>query len=72
MTTEERAIAALKTLPPDKQQEALDFIEFLQMKLQQPLEREVSVLEAAGDLIGAVEGPGDLSTNPKYMEGFGL
>ncbi len=71
MTTEEKAIAALKALPPDKQQEALDFIEFLQMKLQQAPEREVSVLEAAGDLIGAVEGPGDLSTNPKYMEGFG-
>ena len=30
-----------------------------------------SFLEAAGDLIGCVEGPGDLSTNPKYMEGFG-
>lgn len=71
MTTEERAIAALKALPPDKQQEALDFIEFLQMKLQQPSEQGISVLEAAGDLIGAVEGLGDLSTNPKYMEGFG-
>lgn len=31
----------------------------------------MSFLEAAGDLIGCVEGPGDLSTNPKYMEGFG-
>ena len=30
-----------------------------------------SFLEAAGDLVGSVEGPGDLSTNPKYMEGFG-
>lgn len=28
-------------------------------------------LEAAGDLIGCVEGPGDLSHAPKYMEGFG-
>ena len=28
-------------------------------------------IAAAGDLIGFVEGPGDLSTNPKYMEGFG-
>lgn len=24
------------------------------------------------DLIGSVDGPSDLSTNPKYMEGFGL
>jgi hypothetical protein len=30
-----------------------------------------SALEAAGPWIGCVEGPGDLSTNPKYMEGFG-
>lgn len=71
MTTEERVIAALKTLPLDKQQEALNFIEFLQTKLQQSSGQEISVLEAAGDLIGAVEGPGDLSTNPKYMKGFG-
>jgi Arc/MetJ-type ribon-helix-helix transcriptional regulator len=30
-----------------------------------------SFLEAAGDLIGCVEGPGDLSHNPEHMEGFG-
>lgn len=30
-----------------------------------------SFLEAAGDLIGAVEGPGDLATNPEYMKGYG-
>jgi hypothetical protein len=30
-----------------------------------------SALELAGDLVGCLEGPGDLSTNPKYMEGFG-
>jgi hypothetical protein len=33
--------------------------------------RPKTFLEAAGDLIGCVEGPGDLSHNPKYMEGFG-
>jgi Arc/MetJ-type ribon-helix-helix transcriptional regulator len=31
----------------------------------------VSALELAGDLVGCCQGPGDLSTNPKYMEGFG-
>jgi len=31
----------------------------------------VSALDLAGDLVGCGEGPGDLSTNPKYMEGFG-
>lgn len=30
-----------------------------------------SFLEGAEDLVGSIEGPPDLSTNPKYMEGFG-
>lgn len=30
-----------------------------------------SFLEAAWDLAGSVDGPPDLSTNPKYMEDFG-
>jgi len=30
-----------------------------------------SVLELAQDLVGCVRGPGDLSTNPKYMKDFG-
>ena len=33
--------------------------------------KPASFLELAGDLIGCLEGPGDLSYNPKYMEGFG-
>ena len=33
-----------------------------------------SVLERmkAIGAVGCIEGPGDLSTNPKYMEGFGI
>lgn len=34
-------------------------------------ERPMSALELAGDLVGCGEGPGDLSTNPKYLQGFG-
>jgi metal-responsive CopG/Arc/MetJ family transcriptional regulator len=34
-------------------------------------ERPMSARELAGDLVGRGEGPGDLSTNPKYMQGFG-
>ncbi|MDR9417339.1 hypothetical protein [Gracilimonas sp.] len=30
-----------------------------------------SLLDRAKHLVGSVEGPGDLSTNPKYMEDFG-
>ena len=33
--------------------------------------RKGSLLDLAGDLVGAFDGPPDLSTNPKYMEGFG-
>ena len=31
-----------------------------------------SFLEAAGDAVGSVDGPRDLSTNPAHMEGYGL
>ena len=30
-----------------------------------------SVTELAGDLVGRFHGPGDLSSNPKYMDDFG-
>lgn len=30
-----------------------------------------SMAELAADLIGCVSGPGDLTTNPKYMKDFG-
>lgn len=33
--------------------------------------REVTMEELIGDLVGCVEGPGDLATNPAHMEGFG-
>jgi Arc/MetJ-type ribon-helix-helix transcriptional regulator len=34
-------------------------------------DRSRSVTALAGDLVGSLEGPGDLSTNPKYMADFG-
>jgi metal-responsive CopG/Arc/MetJ family transcriptional regulator len=34
-------------------------------------ERPMSARELAGDLVGCGEGPGDLSTNPEHMQGFG-
>ena len=33
--------------------------------------RAITVDELAGDLLGSAEGPADLATNPKYMEGYG-
>ncbi|MGA9525862.1 MAG: ribbon-helix-helix domain-containing protein [Myxococcaceae bacterium] len=32
---------------------------------------EESIIDRAGDLVGSLEGPGDLSWNPKHMKGFG-
>ena len=78
MNIEQTVVEKLKTLPPEKQQEVLDFVEFLQSKTQlgesesQDDEPSVSVLTLAQKYIGCVEGPGDLSTNQKYMDGYGL
>lgn len=30
-----------------------------------------SVLDLAGDLVGCVDGPPDLATNPKHLDGYG-
>jgi hypothetical protein len=40
---------------------------------EEPIEEapKGSFLEGIEHLSGSVHGPGDLSTNPKYMEGFG-
>lgn len=50
--------------------------EIVREALEQMLEggarsQPISALELAGDLVGSCQGPGDLSTNPKYMEEFG-
>jgi len=77
MSITEAVMEKLETLPLEKQQEVLDFVESLQSKLSNSLSplmpepQPISFLEAASEFIGCLEGPGDLSTNPKYMEGFG-
>lgn len=75
---EQQVIEGFRTLPPEKQQEVLDFVEFLKARMQQLSsqdhqngEQPISVLKAARKYIGCVEGPGDLSTNKDYMEGYG-
>ena len=75
MTNEQIAIEKLKLLPLDKQQEVLDFIEFLQAKLKgtEQEQESVSFLAATEDFAGCLEGgPSDLSTNKRYLEGLGL
>jgi hypothetical protein len=74
----QQVMNALQTLSPIEQQEVLDFVEFLQNKqrkqsLSQPEQESViSALDLVGDLVGSLEGgTPDLSTNKKYLEGFG-
>lgn len=77
MTLTQQITEKLNTLPPEKQQEVLDFVEFLQSKMNgtnhRPLNHQpISALEAAGEWVGCIDGgPPDLSTNKAYMEGFG-
>lgn len=73
MTTLQRIAEKLRRLPADKQQEVLDFVEFLegQAALRRPEEGQ-SFAELASAYIGAVDGgPGDLATNKKHLEGYG-
>lgn len=74
---EQTILDRIRNLSLQQQQEVLDFIEFLQFKARKPeIEEEkkepISAYEAAKDFAGCVDGgPGDLSTNKKYLEGMG-
>jgi hypothetical protein len=72
----EQIVEKLKTLPLEKQQEVLDFVEFLQSKTLENVSNQervpdVSVMTVAQQYIGCVEGSENLSINKKYMEGYG-
>ncbi len=81
MTTLEIAIAKIKRLPIEQQNEVIEFIELLEFKIgkisqiQEQIEtdnKEVSFTEAAQEFIGCLDSNlEDLSYNPKYMESFG-
>ena len=67
----------VKQLPPEKQQEVLNFIEFLQFQSQKQSEipehkEPISAYEAAKEFAGCLDGgPGDLSTNKEYLRALG-
>jgi hypothetical protein len=72
----EQILQTVEALSAEDQQQVLDFVEFLWAKRQKPrtMESEMtpqSFFEVAKAAIGAGEGPGDLSTNPDYMHGYG-
>jgi len=72
----EQILQSLEALPTESQLQVLDFVEFLRAKRQQAQTMEIEIaprsfFEVAQASIGAGEGPGDLSTNPDYMQGYG-
>ncbi|MBD6619747.1 DUF2281 domain-containing protein [Komarekiella sp. 'clone 1'] len=77
MSIVQTATEKMRSLPPEKQQEVLDFIEFLQSKLVQEntnIEQiePISFLAAAQQFAGCIDdGPGDLATNKQYLESLG-
>ena len=77
MSVEQVVVEKLRTLPLDKQQEVLNFVEFLESRTRQDTLMSnrwagMTALEAAQAVMQPVgDGPPDLSTNPKYMDGFG-
>jgi hypothetical protein len=68
-------LSAVDTLPDMDQRQVLDFVDFLRLRRSKSIafqtDPERSFFEVAGELIGAGEGPGDLSTNSEYLKGYG-
>lgn len=73
MNTEQQLIEKWCNLSLDKQQQVLQFIEFLefQTRSQSKLKTGLSALETAGNVVGSLKAPEDLSTNKDYLKGFG-
>jgi hypothetical protein len=72
----EQILKTVEVLSEDDQRQILEFVEFLRAKRQKAVISESesvsrSFLEIAKAAIGVGEGPGDLSTNPDYMQGYG-
>lgn len=75
----QQVVEGIEGLPEASQRQILDFVEFLMAQHQQSNGRSLndegeepkSFAETARDIIGMGEGPGNLSTNPDYMEGYG-
>jgi hypothetical protein len=62
-----------RNLTSEQQQTILDFVEFMYIKKTKlPENQEVSAYDLAKEWAGSVDsGIGDLSTNKKYLQGFG-
>jgi hypothetical protein len=65
LNPEQFFLESWRSLDFDQQRQVLEFIQFLQFQAHQTPEGEkntsISALEAAGDLVGCLQGPGYLS-----------
>jgi hypothetical protein len=72
---EAQVLEHLRSLPIARQQEVLNFVLFLSQSpknMKTSDDRSQSFTVAAQQYSGCLAGgPSDLSTNPKYLEGFG-
>ena len=61
-----------RSLDFDQQRQVLEFIQFLQFQAHQSSKGEknnsISALEAAGDLVGCLQGAGDLSLEKRKLK----
>jgi hypothetical protein len=69
-------LQTVEVLPTEDQHQVLSFVESLWKKRQEAITTSLetnspSFFEVAQSSIGVGEGPGDLSTNPDYMQGYG-
>ena len=72
----EQILKTVEALPEKEQRQLLDYAEFLHSKQRQQVGSDAdaepkSFFEGAKDVIGIAEGPGDLLSNPKHMNGYG-
>lgn len=69
----EQILQTVEALPTEDQQQVLDWARSILAKRQTEITeaKPQSFSEVAQTLIGAGEGPGDLSTNPEYLQGYG-
>ncbi len=67
----------IEQLSPESLQSAADFLAYLYAKESQELTQinddngEQNALQLAGDLVGCIDAPADLSTNKDYLKGLG-
>ena len=77
LSIEEKILEKLRALPPEKQQQVLDFVEFLLSKLLKQKSsndetKSISFVAATRKFVGCLDGgPSDLSSNKKYLGELG-